>query len=81
MTVAEPRLFGCRTMTGRLRRVFVRAPRIGDCPQWKALGWRAQPDPARLAAEHEAFAETLREAGADVVVADLADLLDPILGD
>jgi dimethylargininase len=74
VTVAEPRLYGCRTMTGRLRRVLVRAPRTGDCPQWKALGWRAEPDVARLAAEHEAFCETLRDAGAEVVVGEASGL-------
>src|SRR5581483_3354858 len=32
-------------------------------------GWRAQPDAARLAAEHEEFSALLEEAGAEVLVA------------
>jgi N-dimethylarginine dimethylaminohydrolase len=74
VTVVEPRLYGCRSMTGRLRRVLVQAPHLGDCPQWKALRWRAEPDPVRLAAEHEDLCETLRGAGAEVVVGEASGL-------
>ena len=37
---------------------------------WQALGWTAEPDPAALAAEHEALCLTLEQAGAEVVVAE-----------
>jgi N-dimethylarginine dimethylaminohydrolase len=56
-------------MTGRLRRVLVRPPAPGAHTAWRAYGWRAQPDPAGLAAEHDAFCTILADAGADVVVA------------
>jgi dimethylargininase len=62
--------------TARLRRVLLRRP-PADCSQWRALGWRAQPDPATLAAEHEALCLLLEEAGADVLVAD-PDGLDAV---
>ena len=62
--------YGCQSMTAPLRRVLVRAPRAQDCVAWRAYGWRAEPDPGRLAAEHEAFRALLEEAGAEVVVAE-----------
>ena len=55
--------------TGRLRRVLVRRP-PADVSAWQALGWTAEPDPAALAAEHEALCLTLEQAGAEVVVAE-----------
>jgi N-dimethylarginine dimethylaminohydrolase len=61
--------YGCRDMTGTLRRVLVREPR-GDVGSWHECGWRSKPDPARLRAEHEAFRGLLDEAGAEVVVAE-----------
>jgi N-dimethylarginine dimethylaminohydrolase len=62
------RQFGCQSMTGRLRRVLVRAPRPDDRALWRAYGWRAEPDPVAMEEEHAAFRELLREAGAEVVV-------------
>jgi dimethylargininase len=62
------RVFGGQTMVEPLRRVLVRRPPAGTS-DWRRFGWREQPDPARLAAEHERFAELLEEAGAEVVVA------------
>jgi N-dimethylarginine dimethylaminohydrolase len=62
------RVFGGQTMVEPLRRVLVRRP-PADTSDWRRFGWREQPDPARLAAEHERFAELLEEAGAEVVVA------------
>ena len=62
-------LYGFSSATGPLRRVLVRAPRPEDCAGWRAYGWRAQPDAARLAEEHEAFCSLLEEAGAEVVTA------------
>jgi N-dimethylarginine dimethylaminohydrolase len=47
--------------------VLVRAPQPEDVPSWQALGWRSEPDPAGLAAEHEAFCALLEGAGAEVV--------------
>jgi N-dimethylarginine dimethylaminohydrolase len=55
-------------MTAPLRRVLVCRPAAADIPAWEAYGWRAAPDPAGLAAEHEAFCVTLEEAGAEVIV-------------
>jgi dimethylargininase len=60
--------YGCRDMTGTLRRVLVRTPQK-DVVSWQSCGWRAEPDPARLRAEHEAFCALLEEAGAEVVLA------------
>jgi N-dimethylarginine dimethylaminohydrolase len=63
----EPQLFGCQSMTGELRRVLVRAPRAADLDGWDLYGWRAAPDPLRLAAEHDAFCALLEETGAELV--------------
>jgi dimethylargininase len=68
MTGAATRTYGCQSMTARLRRVLVRRP--GATNRWREYGWRSEPDAARLAAEHEAFAELLDEAGAEVIVAE-----------
>ena len=57
-------------MTAPLRRVLVRPPTAGDVARWREYGWRAAPDPAAAAAEHEALRRLLEEAGAEVVVAD-----------
>jgi dimethylargininase len=72
----EPKLFGCQSMTDELRRVLVRAPRAEDLHGWEACGWRASPDPARIAAEHRAFCALLEEAGVEVVPAE-----SPVDGD
>jgi dimethylargininase len=63
----EPKLYGCQSMTGELRRVLVRAPRAEDLRGWKTFGWRAEPDAAGIAAEHEAFCELLEAGGVEVV--------------
>jgi dimethylargininase len=68
----EEKLYGCQSMTGALRRVLVRAPRAEDLRGWELCGWRAEPDAAAIAAEHEAFCALLEEAGAEVVVAESA---------
>lgn len=60
--------YGCQSMTAPLRRVLVRAPRAEDAVGWRAYGWRAAPDPDRLAAEHEDLRAQLADAGAEVVV-------------
>ena len=62
--------YGARSMTAPLRRVLVRPPHAGDAARWREYGWRAQPDHARAAAEHEALCTILEEAGAEVVVAE-----------
>jgi N-dimethylarginine dimethylaminohydrolase len=71
------RQFGCQSMTGRLLRVLVRAPRAEDRVLWRAFGWRAEPDPALTADEHKAFRALLAEAGAEVVVAETPHGGDP----
>src|SRR2546423_12542966 len=60
------RTYGARSMTAPLRRVLVRPPRHGDAARWQEYGWRAEPDHARAAAEHEALPPLLAEAGAGV---------------
>jgi dimethylargininase len=62
------REFGSQHMTATLRRVLVRPPQTADLRSWRDLGWRGEPDPARLAAEHEAFCSLLAETGAEVVL-------------
>jgi N-dimethylarginine dimethylaminohydrolase len=64
-------------MTAPLRRVLVRAPRPGDEAFWRAYGWRGEPDPARIAAEHEAFRTQLAAAGAEVVLGQTPHGPDP----
>jgi len=56
-------------MTAPLRRVLVRAPRAEDLHGWETCGWRAEPDAAAIAREHEAFCALLEEAGAEVLFA------------
>jgi dimethylargininase len=66
----EPKLYGCQSMTGELRRVLVRAPKAGDLHGWTTCRWRAEPDPHGIAREHEAFGELLEGAGVEVVFAE-----------
>jgi len=61
--------YGSRSMTAPLRRVLVRPPQPEDGARWRDYGWRAEPDHAAAAAEHQAFCLLLEEAGAEVVVA------------
>jgi len=60
-----------RPMTAPLRRVLVRRP--GGLDRWREHGWRAEPDAARVEAEHEALREALAEAGAEVVLVEPLD--------
>jgi dimethylargininase len=80
VAVAEPKLYGCQSQTAALRRVLVRAPRAEDCARWREFGWRGEPHPARIAAEHEAFTAELAGFGAEVVYAEepLPGALDAI---
>src|SRR2546428_13659323 len=57
-------------MTQTLRRVLVRPPRAAGFRAWREFGWRARPEPAKLAEEHEAFCGALRVGGAEVVLAE-----------
>ena len=73
-------------MTGTLRRVLVRPPLAEDTHHWRAFGWRAAPDHAAAASEHEVFCGLLEEAGAEVVVSrhdpgnpDAIYVFDPVL--
>jgi dimethylargininase len=66
----KPKLYGCQSMTGELRRVLVRAPRGEELHGWQTCAWRAEPDPLAIAREHEAFCELLEGAGAEVVLAE-----------
>lgn len=78
--------FGSASMTGRLERVLVRPPLAEDSENWREYGWRAAPDHASAAAEHEAFCGLLEAAGAEVVVSrhdpgnpDAIYVYDPVL--
>jgi dimethylargininase len=71
MREAATRAYGCQSMVERLRRVLVRQP--GSTARWREYDWRAEPDAARLAAEHEAFCAALEGGGTDVVVGEPAD--------
>jgi dimethylargininase len=64
------REYGSQHMTAALRRVLVRPPQAVDMPSWRDLGWRGEPDPARLSAEHATFCSLLEEAGAEIVLSD-----------
>ncbi|HKG08928.1 MAG TPA: arginine deiminase family protein [Gaiellaceae bacterium] len=64
------RSYGAQSMTAPLRRVLVVAPRPEEAARWREAGWRAAPDPARLAAEHEAFRGELEAAGVELVVSE-----------
>ena len=73
-------------MTGRLERVLVRPPLAEDAEHWRAYGWRAAPDHAAAAAEHELLCGILESAGAEVVVShhdpgnpDAIYVYDPVL--
>lgn len=55
-------------MTGRLERVLIRPPGP-NFSRWREYAWRAEPDPARIAEEHEGLRAALEDAGAEVVVA------------
>jgi dimethylargininase len=65
--------YGCRSMVDPLWRVLVRRPSVAACALWEEYGWRAEPNPAALVREHEAFCAILEGAGCDVVVADPID--------
>src|SRR6187551_3159031 len=60
--------YGARSMTATLQRVLVRPPQPADAKHWREYGWRAEPDVAVAAAEHEAFREILERAGAEVIL-------------
>jgi dimethylargininase len=73
-------------MTGTLERVLVRPPLAEDAARWREYGWRAAPDVAAAAAEHEALCGLLEAAGAEVVVSrhdpgnpDAIYVYDPVL--
>lgn len=53
---------------GQLQRVYVRPPVATDAAAWRDYSWRAAPDPARAAGEHDALRATLESAGAEVVI-------------
>ncbi len=69
-----------------MTRILVRPPAPEDVPSWQELGWRAEPDPALLADEHDRFRAALADAGAEVLVAhgepgnlDSIYVYDPVL--
>jgi len=64
--------YGCRDMTGTLRRALVRTPQE-DAASWAACGWRSPSDPVSLRGEHEGLCMLLEEAGVEVVLAPPAE--------
>jgi N-dimethylarginine dimethylaminohydrolase len=64
-------------MTRTLRRVLVRPPAAAGFDAWQEYGWRAKPDAARLAVEHEAFCEALGAGSAEVLIAETQVSDDP----
>jgi N-dimethylarginine dimethylaminohydrolase len=58
-----------QSMVAPLRRVLVRAPEATALAEWRACGWRAEPEPAEAEREHEAFRALLARLGAEVVLA------------
>jgi len=62
--------YGANSMTSPLRRVLVRPPHPDDAARWQEYGWRAEPDSAAAAAEHEQLRAILAGAGAEVIVAE-----------
>jgi dimethylargininase len=50
-------------------RILVRPPAREDVASWQRLGWRGEPDLARLTWEHERLREVLADTGAEVLVA------------
>jgi dimethylargininase len=80
VTRAAVAAYGAQSMTRPLRRVLVRAPSTAACRAWRRFGWRAEPDPAAAAREHEALCDLLAGAGAEVIRARSHDagLLDAI---
>lgn len=76
MRIENPSRVGGQSAVAPLRRALVRPPRREDLSAWREYGWRAEPDPVRIAAEHEAFRAALAEAGTDVVLGET-----PVPGD
>jgi dimethylargininase len=76
MSIAEPKLHGCPSMTEPLRRVLLRPPMMEALRFWREYGWRDEPDPVGIAREHEALCELIAGAGAEVVLAEA-----PVEGD
>jgi dimethylargininase len=77
VSATAERTYGLNNMTAPLRRVLVRSPRVEDLRFWREYGWRAAPDPAAIAREHEALCELLAGAGAEVVLAETPDPGNP----
>jgi dimethylargininase len=72
----HPRM-AIQDQTSFLRKVYVRAPEAEAMRRWREYGWRSPPEPARAAAEHEAFRAQLTDAGAEVVVGTVRAPDDP----
>ena len=77
MSTIEPKVHGCSNMTAPLRRVLLQAPRAEELGLWSEYGWRAEPDAAGIAREHEALCELLASAGAEVVLSEAPARGDP----
>jgi dimethylargininase len=67
---------GGQSAVAPLRRALVRPPHLEDLGGWREYGWTAEPDPAAMVREHQAFREELAAAGTDVVIGET-----PVPGD
>src|SRR2546421_82356 len=55
-------IYGCQSMTAKLRRVLLRNPDEASGDLWGDYGWRAAPNFARLLREQEGVCELLSSA-------------------
>ncbi len=56
--------------------ILTRPPDPGSLSEWRAYGWRAEPDPQAIAEQYDGFAAALRRAGARVAAG-----TTPVAGD
>ena len=72
MSTARSRQFGGQTVVGPLRRVLVYPPvHPRNTISWEELSYLGPMDHDTAAAEHEAFREVLRAAGAEVITGEI----------
>ena len=76
------RTYGNQSMVAPLKRVLVRPPTetTEDVVRWREFGYHFAPDVAETRRQHDALVALLRQAGADVVIAEETrpEMLDAI---
>jgi dimethylargininase len=68
---------GGQSAVAPLRRALVRPSHVEDLGAWGEYGWAADPDPARILREHEAFRQELTASGTEVLVGETRVPGDP----